>query len=89
MAHRTPQEQWDYEKLKSPNRNLCTCYDIPKIDMMDAIENGANTLEKVTAKTYGCQGSQCCERQVQRLIDIYQLAQSEPLNDSQNNKEAK
>lgn len=69
---RTPTEQWDYEKNKGPYRNLCTCYDIPKIDMMDAIEKGADTIDKITAKTYGCQGSQCCERQVQRLIDIYQ-----------------
>lgn len=65
-------EQWDYEKQKGLHRNLCTCYDIPKIDMMKAIEKGADTIDKITAKTYGCQGSQCCERQVQRLIDIYQ-----------------
>lgn len=69
---RSPAEQWDYEKQKGPDRNLCTCYDIPKIDMMKAIEKGADTIDKITSKTYGCQGSQCCERQVQRLIDIYQ-----------------
>ncbi len=73
---RSPAEQWDYEKQKGPDRNLCTCYDIPKIDMMKAIENGADTIDKVSAKTYGCQGSQCCERQLQRLIDIYRQTDS-------------
>ncbi|MBF6057755.1 MULTISPECIES: (2Fe-2S)-binding protein [Thiomicrorhabdus] len=62
---------WEYELQKSPQRSLCVCYDVPKIDIMQAIENGADSIAGVTAKTYGCQGSQCCERQVQRLIDMY------------------
>jgi len=75
QGKRSPQEQWDYEKLKSPHRNLCTCYDVPKIDMMSAIEKGANTLDLITTKTYGCQDARCCSRQVQRLIDIFNECQ--------------
>lgn len=71
MTNKPANEKWDYEKQKSPQRNLCVCYDVPKIDMMKAIEKGADTIEKITAKTYGCQDARCCERQVQRLIDIY------------------
>lgn len=64
-------ERWEKEKLKSPNRNLCTCYDVPKKDIMMVIEKGAHTIDSVSAKTYGCQGSRCCERQVQFLIDVF------------------
>lgn len=68
----TPQQQWQKERDKAPSRNLCTCYDVPKETMMDAIEAGADSVEKITAKTYGCQDAQCCKRQVERLIGIYQ-----------------
>jgi NAD(P)H-nitrite reductase large subunit len=64
-------EKWEKEKLKSPHRNLCTCYDVEKIYIMKVIESGATTIASVSAKTYCCQGSRCCERQIQFLIDTY------------------
>jgi len=64
-------ELWEKEKSKSPHRNLCVCYDVPKIHIIEAIESGLDTIDSVSAKTYCCQGAGCCERQVQRLIDIY------------------
>ena len=50
-------------------RNVCTCYDVNKQQLIEAYHNGAVTFEALTAKTYACQGSACCEKQVQRLIE--------------------
>ncbi|BBP44703.1 hypothetical protein THMIRHAS_00760 [Thiosulfatimonas sediminis] len=44
---------------------------------MRAIENGADTFEKVSAKTYACQGAGCCERLIYRLLEFHQTAQTE------------
>ena len=50
-------------------RNVCTCYDVSKQQLIEAYHKGAVTFEALTAKTYACQGSACCEKQVQRLIE--------------------
>lgn len=49
--------------------NLCTCNEIVKMDIILAIANGADTLEKVRSKTYATDGNGCCQRQVSRLIE--------------------
>jgi len=36
---------------KNLHKNLCVCNDVPKIDIINAITNGACTLEQVKAKT--------------------------------------
>lgn len=50
-------------------RNLCVCNDVLRIDVIKAIDDGADTLEKVRLKTYATVGNGCCKRQVQRLLD--------------------
>jgi NAD(P)H-nitrite reductase large subunit len=54
---------------KDLNENLCTCNDVLKIDIINAIENGAKPVEEVQEKTYATDGNGCCKRQVQRLIE--------------------
>ena len=58
------------ELTKNLNKNLCVCYDVTKQDVIDTIKQGAKTLEEVSNKTYACQGSGCCVRQVERLIEL-------------------
>ncbi len=51
------------------DRNLCVCNDVLRIDVIKAIVDGADTIEKVRAKIYASDGNGCCKRQVQRLLD--------------------
>lgn len=57
------------ELVNNLERNVCTCYDVSKQQIIDAYMNGAVTFEQVTQKTYACQGSACCEKQVERLVN--------------------
>ncbi len=54
---------------KNLHRNLCTCNDVPKIDIIKAIVNGATTIADVQKQTYATMGSGCCAQQVKRLIE--------------------
>lgn len=56
--------------------NLCVCNEVPKRRIIDAIEAGADTLEKVQKTTYASDGNGCCKRQVNRLIEC--LTDSNP-----------
>lgn len=51
------------------HKNLCTCMDVPRMDIINAIVNGATTLEEVKKQTYATMGSGCCIQQVERLIE--------------------
>ncbi|MDG6778249.1 (2Fe-2S)-binding protein [Thiomicrorhabdus sp. zzn3] len=50
-------------------RNLCVCNEVPKINVIKAITEGADTLEKVRAKTYASDGNGCCRRQIEDLLE--------------------
>jgi len=52
------------------DRNVCTCYDVSKRQLIEAYMNGAVTFQELTQTTYACQGSGCCEKQVHKLIDV-------------------
>lgn len=54
---------------KDLDRNLCTCMDVLKMDIINAIVNGATTLEEVKQQTYAATGAGCCVQQVERLIE--------------------
>ena len=54
---------------KNLRRNLCTCNDVLKIDIINAIVDGATTVEQIRKKTYATMGSGCCKQQVERLIE--------------------
>jgi len=50
-------------------KNLCTCMDVAKMDVINAIVNGATTVDAVKKQTYATMGSGCCVQQVERLIE--------------------
>ena len=50
-------------------KNLCVCNEVPKKIVINAIANGAITLEEVQKQTFATGGNGCCERQVKRLIE--------------------
>ena len=54
---------------KNLNQNLCVCNEVVKMDIINAIANGAFTLELVRQQTYATDGNGCCTRQVSRLIE--------------------
>jgi len=51
------------------DKNLCVCNEVPKMDIINAIVNGATTVEAVKKQTYATMGSGCCIQQVERLIE--------------------
>lgn len=54
---------------KNLNRDLCTCNQVVKLDIIKAIVNGATTVEAIKKETYATMGSGCCADQVRRLIE--------------------
>ena len=78
---KTDPEQNPFDKLplilkQDLDKNLCTCMDVPKREIINAIVNGAITVEEVKKQTYATMGSRCCIQQVERLIEC--LCASEP-----------
>ncbi|MBT4316191.1 MAG: (2Fe-2S)-binding protein [Candidatus Thioglobus sp.] len=51
------------------DKNLCICNEVPKMDVINTIANGATTVEYVRSRTYATGGNGCCTRQVERLIE--------------------
>ncbi len=51
------------------DKNLCVCMDVPKMDVINDIVNGATTVEAVKKQTYATMGSGCCIQQIERLIE--------------------
>ncbi len=51
------------------DKNLCVCNEVIKIDVINAIINGATTVEDIKKQTYATTGSGCCTQQIERLID--------------------
>ncbi|MDH5632815.1 MAG: (2Fe-2S)-binding protein [Gammaproteobacteria bacterium] len=51
------------------DKNLCVCNDVVKMDIINAIAGGANTVEEVRKQTYATLGIGCCTKQVERLIE--------------------
>jgi NAD(P)H-nitrite reductase large subunit len=49
---------------------LCVCNQIIKRAVIKAIAEGADTLQKVQQQTFASDGTGCCKRQVQALIDV-------------------
>ena len=54
---------------KNLDKNLCTCNEVLKIDIITAIIDGATTVAEVRKRTYATMGSGCCKQQVKRLIE--------------------
>ncbi len=54
---------------KGLDQNLCVCNDVIKMDIINAIANGATTVAEIKKQTYATDGIGCCTRQVERLIE--------------------
>lgn len=54
---------------KDLNRDLCTCNQVLKRDIITAIVDGACSIAEVRKETYATMGSGCCKQQVERLIE--------------------
>ena len=54
---------------KNLDKNLCVCNEVPKIDIIHAIVNGAVTVADIKKQTFATMGSGCCVNQVERLIE--------------------
>lgn len=67
IAH--PLEKLPEILKKDLDENLCACNEVPKRVIINAIAEGAFTLEQVQRKTYASDGNGCCKRQVSRLLE--------------------
>jgi len=54
---------------KDLDRNLCVCNEVLKMDIINAIVNGATTVAEIKKQTYATDGIGCCTQQVVRLIE--------------------
>ena len=62
---------------KNLDRNLCVCNEVLKMDIINAIVNGATTVEEIKKQTYATVGSGCCTQQVERLIECLYSTETE------------
>ena len=87
-----PSESAPLPRLLTENlsRNVCVCYDVPKQAIIEAFHRGAKTVDAISNQTYACQGSGCCTRQVERLVETlntYDVQSSELETPSDANKQ--
>jgi len=70
-------KNWKYADF---NKIVCFCSNINKKTIVDAIENGNNTLEKLKEVTGACTGNKCselnptgkcCSKDIMDLVRIY------------------
>lgn len=47
---------------------LCVCNQVIKSDVIQAIAEGANSLQQVQQQTFASDGTGCCKRQIEALI---------------------
>ncbi|MCU7837351.1 MAG: (2Fe-2S)-binding protein [gamma proteobacterium symbiont of Taylorina sp.] len=62
---------------KNLDQNLCVCNEVHKMDIINAIINGATTVGEIKKQTYATMGSGCCTQQVERLIECLCLTETE------------
>ena len=62
---------------KNLDQNLCVCNEVLRIDIINAIVNGATTVEEIKKQTYATMGSGCCTQQVKRLIECLSSPETE------------
>ena len=62
---------------KNLDQNLCVCNEVLKMDIINAIVNGATTVEEIKKETYATMGSGCCTQQIERLIEHLCLTETE------------
>ena len=48
---------------------ICTCSDVYASEIIQAIQEGCDTLEKISEATYACQGCEGCRDDIIDLLD--------------------
>lgn len=51
------------------DKNLCTCNEVTKREIILAIIDGATTVDDIKKQTYATMGTGCCILQVERFIE--------------------
>lgn len=68
-AARNPLDKLPRILKRDLDKNLCVCNEVLKIDIINAIVDGATTVEKIKKQTYATMGTGCCTQQIERLIE--------------------
>ncbi len=50
-------------------QQVCSCYDVMRWEIVEAIQQGADSVEKVSDITYACQGCGGCRPKIESLIE--------------------
>ncbi len=48
---------------------ICVCYDVYADEIIRAIQNGADSVEKISYLTYACQGCGSCHFKIEALLE--------------------
>ena len=51
------------------NPQVCVCYDVYNNEILEAIHNGADSVEKVSDATYACQGCGSCRLKIEGILN--------------------
>ena len=65
---------------KELDRNLCVCNEVLTMDIINAILNGAASVEEVKKQTYATDGIGCCTQQVKLLIECLCTSETKDQN---------
>ncbi len=50
------------------DRQICVCYDVYLTEILQAIHQGADSVEKISALTYACQGCGSCRDKIESVL---------------------
>ncbi len=68
------------EPLEKPivaeNPKICVCYDVYADEILESIDNGADSVEKISELTYACQGCGSCRLKIEALLESTSTASS-------------
>lgn len=67
--HRKSQMQEVPISFGQYGQQVCVCYDVYSDEIIDAIQNGADSVEKVSDLTYACQGCGSCRFKIEVLLE--------------------
>ncbi len=67
--HRKSQIQGVPISFEVFRQQICVCYDVYSDEIIGAIQNGADSVEKISDLTYACQGCGSCRFKIEALLE--------------------
>jgi NAD(P)H-nitrite reductase large subunit len=67
--HRKRQMQEIPISLGQDVQQICVCYDVYSDEILGAIQDGADSVEKISYRTYACQGCGNCRFKIEALLE--------------------